>query len=529
MFPLSMSSYPFNNDSVTECGFAMKILSSGHLRFSAGVPWYETHSGATPILNVFLAYASSLLGIDPLLCAQVLDAAISVSAVGCIFLLSRTVSGSLRGGIASGLAAVLMGTYVFTTGSVWKEMLGISLLTFALLAYMRRNRIEFRILAFTILMLMPLVHHLVVAVTILVFGYLLTWSWCFALLNKLPKRRYVEDLSLIAIPMVWTGFYYSVISFDNMLMLSSPIRAWLLTASFVLVSIIGILVLSMQKHSRWTFAPIVGAGLLVLITLDYLGFLFPYSPSAPHVYFLLGAASAFLLGLAWYGSEVILETRPVYRAIQIALVVSPLSIIGFGMVSGFSLASHKVLFRTFDFIDIFIFLGIGTAIARLHDRHRKAYPIIGLLMVTCLLVSFPFAYKSQDLLGMRHDTQIYEMDTIEWVAAHASSPLVATDERLAYIAENSIGLPRTTFLPMALERNLSLSPEYYYLVEDSWASKGVNSYPEGNIVLLVSNLTLTLEAASVFYIGGPVGDRAILFSSSGAGNFIVYQLNGLLL
>ena len=523
IFPLSMSPYPFNNDSLTECGLAMKILGSGHLRFSVDVPWYGSHSGATPILNVLLAYASSVLGIDPLLCAQSLDAVIAVFTIGCIFLLSRLVSGSLRGGIVSAFAAVLMGTFVFTTGSVWKEMLGISLLVFTLLAYVRRDRIEFRILAFTILMLMPLVHHVVTAVTALIFGYLLLWSWYFALENKLPKRRYVEDTVLIAMPVAWAGLYYSIISFDGMSMLASPVRMSLLVAAFVLVSIIAFLVLSMQSHSRWTFAPIVGVGIFVLVTLDYLGFLFPYSPSAPHVYLLLGAASAFLFGLAWYGSEVILEERPVHRAIQLALVMSPLSIMGFGILSGFSLSAHKVLFRTFDLIDIFIFLGIGMAIVWLHGQHRKAYSILGFLMIVCLLVSFPFAYKSQDLLGVRHDTQIYELDTLEWVVTHANSPSVSTDERLAYMAESSFGLPRTTFLPMALERNLSLSPEFCYLVEDSWASKGVNSYPNGKIVLPVSNFTLRLEASNVIYIGGPIGDRAIVFLSTGWGEYMIYQ------
>jgi len=526
IFPLSMSPYPFNNDSLTECGLAMKILGSGHLSFSVDVPWYGTHSGATPILNILLAYASSVLGIDPLLCAQTLGAVVAVFTVGCIFLLGKLVSGSLRGGIVAAFAAVLMGTFVFTTGSVWKEMLGISLLVFALLAYMRRDRTEFRILAFTILMLMPLAHHLVAAVTILIFGYLLIWSWCFALAHKLPKRRYVEDFVLIAMPVAWAALYYMVISFDRISMLTSPVRVSLMVAAFVLISIIAYLILSIQSHSRWTFAPIVGVGVFVLVTLDYSGFLFPYSPSAPHVYLLLGAASAFMFGLAWYGSEVILEKMPVHRAIQVALVVSPLSIMGIGMLNGFSLSSHQVLFRTFDLIDIFIFLGVGVAIVWLYGQHRKAYSILGLLMIISLLVSFPFAYKSQDLLGVRHDTQIYELDTIEWVVTHGNSPLLSTDERLAYMAQSTFDIPRITFLPMALERNWSLSPEFYYLVEDSWASKGVNSYPNGKIVLPMSNFTLRLEAMNVLYIGGPIGDRAIVFLPTNVGEYMIYQYLG---
>jgi hypothetical protein len=523
ILPLSMSPYPFNNDSLTECGLAAKILSSGHLSFSIEVPWYGTHSGATPILNILLAYFSSVLGIDPVLCAQSLDAVIAVFTVGCIFLLGRLVSGSLRGAIVAAFAAVLMGTFVFTTGSVWKEMLGVSLLVFALLAYMNRDRTEFRILAFTILMLMPLVHHIVAAVTVLIFGYLLTWSWRFALAHRSPKRRYVEDLVLISMPVAWAALYYSVISFDRLSMLTSPVRVSFMAAAFVLVSIVAYRILSIQSHSRWTFAPIVGLGVFVLVTLDYLGYLFPYSPSAPPVYLLLVATFAFMFGLAWYGSEVILEKRPVHRSIQVALVVAPLSIMGIGMLNGLSLSSHQVLFRSFDLIDIFIFLGVSVAVVWLYGQHRKAYSILGLLMIISLLVSFPFAYMSQNLLGVRHDTQIYELDTIAWIEAHGNSPLVSTDERLAYMVESTYDIPRSTFLPIALKENWSLPPEFNYLVEDSWTSKGVNSYPNGKIVLPIGNFTMRLEASNVLYIGGPIGDRAMVFRSTGLGEYMIYQ------
>ena len=51
----------------------------------------------------------------------------------------------------------------------------------------------------------------------------------------------------------------------------------------------------------------------------------------------------------------------------------------------------------------------------------------------------------------------------------------------------------------------------------------MNSYPNGKIVLPISNLTLRLEAANVLYIGGPIGDRAIVFLSTGVGEYMIYQ------
>ena len=525
LLPLSMSPFPFNNDSLTECRLANNILNTHHLEFSSSAPWYGTHSGAIPILNVILAYMSSALGVTPLQCAQVLDAVVIVLTVGSLFLVVRLISGNLRGAVATGLSAVLLGTFVFTTGSAWKEMLGISLMTFALLAYVRRERMELRVLMFVILMMMPFVHHLVAAVTMLTFTYLLTWSWYFALANGSSKKRLMEDTLTILPPTVWMGVYYVSIGFDKASIISSPVKMSLLFISFGLISTVTVMILSLKRHYRWTFAPFVGMGLFALFVLDYFGFIFPYSSSAPAVYLVLGAAFAFLVALAWYGSEVILERKPLYRAIQVALLVSPISIIGFGILDGFSISSHQIVYRTFDFLDIFIFIGIGMGIVYLYENHRKAYRILGAVMILALLASFPFAYMSQDLLGVRHDTQAYEVDATTWIAEHSSSSWLASDERLCYIGQSMAGLPTHAFLPGDLRDNISLSPQVFCLVEDSWMSRGVNDYPNGKVVLPESNYTFKIEAANVFYIGGPSGDRAVVFFTSYMGERTVYSLN----
>jgi len=529
LLPLSMSQYPFNNDSLSECTLATRVLGSGHLDLSADAPWHATHSGATPVLNVLLAFISSVFGTTPLQCAQVLDAVVAVLTVGCVFLLGRLVSGSLRGGIASSFSAVLMGTFVFTTGSAWKEMLGIALLVFALFLYVRRSRIEFRVLAFTILMLLPLVHHLVALVALLAFAYLLSWSWFFAFSNGLPKRRHVEDLVLVVTPIIWAVAYYSLISFDRISLVSSPIRLVLFVASFVFISMIAITVLSMRRHSKWTFAPFVGGGLIVLIILDYLGFLFPYSPSASQLYFILVVSSGFLFGLAWYGTEVVVESRPVHRAVQIALIVSPLSILGYGILSGFSSASHQIVYRAIDFADIFIFMGIGTAVVWLYQRRRRAYYVVGFITIALLLASFPFAYESGKLLGVRHDTQAYEVDAIRWLSEHNDSPFLESDERLGHIANGIVGLGKHSDLPGALLLNTTittLEAGAIRLMEDSWASEGVNDFPYGKVVVAPSNYTWTLESSNVFYIGGPSTDRAIMFTRPIVGWLPVYGFEG---
>jgi hypothetical protein len=398
-------------------------------------------------------------------------------------------------------------------------------LVLLLVAYVRRNRVEFRALLLLALMIMPLVHHLVALVALLLVAYLLCWSWFFALANGLPKRKNLDDLAVVATPIVWAAVYYSVISFDRISLVSSPIKLIIFCVSFILVSLVAVVVLSKRTHSRWTFAPFVGGGLIVFLSLDYFGYLFRYTPSASHFYFFLVASSGLLLAVAWYGAEVIIERRPVYRAVQVALIVSPLSILGYGMLSGFSSVSFQIVYRTFDFVDIFMFLGIGTALVWLYERRRRLYTILGFITIASLLVSFPFGYASGPLLGVRHDTQAYEVDSIRWLSEHLDSPILVSDERLGHIAEGTVGIVKRPALPGALMRNITvpnLPVGAICLVEDSWTTSGVNDFPHGEIILPASNYAWTLEAANVIYCGGPASDRAVMFVFSFVGSSIVY-------
>ena len=96
ILPLSISQYPFNNDALAECGIASDILRNGHLTYDPGAPWYGTHGMAIPILDLLLAFVAGSLGVTPLACAQFVNAVFSVTTVGGLFVLVRSVSGSNR-------------------------------------------------------------------------------------------------------------------------------------------------------------------------------------------------------------------------------------------------------------------------------------------------------------------------------------------------------------------------------------------------------------------------------------------------
>jgi len=523
LMPLSISPYPFNNDSLTECGITAEILKTGHLEFSSSTPWYGTHGIDTPVLNVLMAFFSDVLGVEPLECAQVLGATVAVLTVCGVLIMGKMFSGELRGGVAAGFMAVLMGTFVFTTGSIWKEMLGISLLVLAILSYVRRTELEFRMLWFLILLMIPFVHHLVAAVAFVLFGYLLVWSWLFALRHGIARKRNVLDLIMIVIPTVIAVGYYHAVSFDRLSMISSPIRMALLIAGFAFLSFVAVAVLSMRGHSKWTFSPILGVVLMALIFLDYSGLVFPYSSSATNEYLLLGLATAFLASFAWYGAEVLLENKSAYRAVQLGLLLSPLTIVGYGFIGGLSLSSHQVLYRSFDFFDIFIFTGVAVGIVTVRRCHPRLYPVLGCATIVALVLSFPFAYSSGELLGVRHDTQVYEVEAFKWMSGQGDNITIVTDERLGYIGRSMTGITKDPALPQYLVAGVPFpSYPWFYMIESSWTTEGVNNYPYGRLVLSDTSYKLVLEAADVFYAAGPLNDQLVVFSAAPIGWNLIY-------
>ena len=525
LLPLSISQYPFNNDSLTECGMASEILDSGRLEFSSESSWYGSHSVDIPALNLVLAFISSVFGVSPLQCAQLLIAVVSLVTVGAVYLLGRMMSRSHVGGIVAGLTSVLMGTFVFATGSVWKESLGLCLVILLVTLYLKRDRLRYVSVVIAILFVLPLVHHLATAVSLLILVFLLVRSWHFALSKNTLRRRHWNELLVVSGAIVWAVGYYLFTSLDRLSLLTTGATVLLLPLSFGILVVLSVLVESIKTHSGFTYAPLVGVGVFSFVVVDYLGYVFPYSPSAPSYYLILAGVSAFFVGIAWYGAEIAVEVIRTYCTVQIGLLVAPATVVGVGIVGGFSGAAHQIVFRSFDFLDIFVFVGIAVALATMQRKRKRSYTAIGFLITAALMVSFPFAYYSDPLLGVRHDTQGYEVDTISWVSDADTGGYVVSDERIAYIAMSMFGYPKSSYLPSEILKNTSLTemvPGSYFLFEMNWVTGGVNDYPRGKVTIPASNFTLAIESGNSLYVGGPPADHIIVAAASSIGYVMVY-------
>jgi len=526
LLPLYHSPYPFNNDSLVACGIASDIMTSGHLDLSHDSAWSGTTSLYTPLMNLLLAFFSSSHGVNPVECAQLVAAVLSVVTIAAVALMGRIVSGFQFGGFAAGFAALLMGTFVFTTGSVWKETLSMSLFVLLIYSYMQRNQPRFRMLLFLILVCLPFAHHLTATVAFMMMTFLLIWSLFFAITHSGLQSRHYSDLLSVGLPVAVALVYYPLVADDQLFGSNGVIEILLLSATVCLLCLLAMGVLLRKSHSKWTFSPIVGAGLVIFLLADYLGYSFQYTPSVAHSYLLLVLASGIIVAAAWYGTEVIIERRPAYRAVQLGLLVSPITIMIFGLLGGFSVASHQVIYRTFDFLDVFIFLGIGMAFVTMRVRRSKIYLIVAICVIASLAISFPFAYESEQLLGVRHDTQTYEVEAAEWLDSHAYSAWLVSDERLGYISSVVSRLPKDPILPQYLLNNVSVSEDWFCMAEDSWTTTGVNDYPRGEVVILPTDYMWALAAADVIYLGGPLGDRIAIFAGSETGRSVMHVNSG---
>ena len=199
--------------------------------------------------------------------------------------------------------------------------------------------------------------------------------------------------------------------------------------------------------------------------------------------------------------------------VQLSLILAPLIVILFGIGTGSQSLSLKFVYRTFDFLQFFIFLGIGVVIADLGVKKIGASRLICIAVTVSLVCSFPFGFFTYSLLGVRHDTQAYELDSVYWLSEHSEDPNIVSDERLAYIARSTIWIEKRASLPYNIMLGNMLSPGYFHMAEDSWTVTGVNVFPEGLAVIDALRMQLIIDKCTVVYVGGPTEDKLYVFTS----------------
>ncbi len=519
LLPLSISPYPFNNDGLAEAVIANGIVDTGHLSISDLGGLVSTHSESTPVFNLMLAFISSAIGVEPMFVSQWMIAAISPLVAVTVFVMLQNFCGDRRASLAGAFFVTMFGTFVYLTASTWKESLGVCLYVLLMYAYSNRQDNRMKLFTIAILVTVPFVHHLVALVSYMSIAYLTGWSWVFALRNGSPRKRHYQDLIIVSVVVIFALAYYSSVSYDRLSYIGSVTSMLLIVGSMLLFFLPAAIALLMESHSKWTFAPIPAAAVVIIAYLDYTGHFFSYEPSAPWpFYLLLMVASAIMIALAWYGIEFIIESRSRFRAIPVGMLLPAATLILFALISPSVIDKQQLIYRSFDFADPALGLGIGMAfyaVARKPNLVKLVKPLF-VAFIAFLLASLPFGISTAELLGLRHDTQAFEVDAFEWIidVQNGTIPSVHNDERMSYIGMVLFGVGKDNTLPYVLVRNASLVPHEYNIYEEIWSKDGVNDFPRGLLKPSAAYMTRLFDAENVTYIGGSLDNRLVIFSSS---------------
>lgn len=521
LVPYSMSPLPFNNDGMTESRIATDILKDGDLEHPEGAFYTEMHSIITPAYNVLLAFVAAVLEESPFSVAQPSVAVFSVITIVSVFLIGLSLTANRRGALAGALTLCLLGTFVFVTASTWKESLGIALLALLVLAFMNRQKKQMLAAEVLILLLLPLVHHLVAFLAYLTIAYLTSWSVVFGLMNAGLRRRHVVDVIVIGITGLVGYIYYHVNSLDRLSYISSELGFFGLALTFSALFAAAVLALVRRSRLRISLAPIPAMLILGLSVWEYYNPLFPYEQGTPELILVLLIVMSVLISLAWYGLEITVESSSRFRAIPLGLLLPVVSLFVFALLFGFGLQSHQIIYRSFDFADLAMALGIAAAIGHLSKFRIRGVLAVSVL-IAALLISLPFGYLTGPLTGVRHDTQEYEVDAITWVYDHAGPDAnFQSDERLAYDARALYDYPKRASLPSNIVNQKVPGLSVYNMYEEEWTVVGVNDYPNGHPILNESYVLDLLNASNVLYVGGPEDNSAVIFRTSQPGMEVV--------
>lgn len=520
--PYTFSDYPFNNDGITEARIANDIVEAESLSYPPDSFYYDTYSVITPIYNVMIAFASSMIDISTFSISQVMVAMFSVLTVAAGYLVALRISNSYVGALSAAMVLSLLGTFVYLSGSAWKESLGVALLVLLTYAYMNRSDKRHLALELCILAVLPVTHHLVAIIAYLMIGYLTCWSVLNAYSNGRLSRTHFVDLAILGAAGLAAYAYYLGNSFQRLSDYGSLDNAMLIVIVFLALFSLTAFALSSRRRTRFTFAPVVGIAVAFFVYLDYSDPVFPYARGFGSNVLFLGVLYSVVIAFAWFGFEKIVKSSSRFRAIPLGLLLPVLTLLLFALISGLNLESHKVIYRTFDFVGISLALGVSVAVASIANKRLRTVTVASLAII--LVCTFPFAYMTEPLVGIRHDTQQYEVDAIAWVDVHAgSSYTLRCDERLSYDAQALYDFGKDPYLPSILAAyNISAFRIMNVLLEE-WMVIGVNDYPRGHPVLDAEYVDLVLMYSDVRYVGGPEANQLFLFQTSPAKYISIFE------
>ena len=516
LYPLVWSPHPYNIDGFVEARMAEDIFDTGSLEVPADATYAGSYVIHMPFFNSLLAMFSHVMGVEPVLLAQVFAA--TIGAVSCVlaFLLFHVMTGSRRVALLGGLFMSLLGTYVFCTTSVWKENLGLLSLVLVAALFLERRDVRLRVLLTLLLVMMTFIHHHSAVMTYMFFSFATAAEGYVAMKKRSWSWHNYADVGTMFFVWPLAVLYYSGIELPYYDFLTPDTGMYLMIAVSCAMAVLMTFFLSertrrSKRHYLKIVIPVLGAGLLVL---NYLRPIFPGIAGTQEPVLVFGLVYIALVLPMWFGAESLLKPSERTTPMLYALVFAPLTMILFALLRALDATSHMIIYRTFDFLDIAMALMFAAGVVVLLLRMRTSLHILGALFLVLVLGTTPLAFQTEQLFGVHNQTYEYEVDALNWIGSHAGDARIDSDQRLGTVCGVLTGMNGSSDLGFRIRDGQSVSSYDLLVLKSSWSVAGAQQFPLGQVVLDQALLDAFLEEQNVVYLAGPADDQLIIAMSA---------------
>ena len=513
--PLLFSPLPLNPDGFPLARVAQQITATGTSRLTPTD--VNNYTEQMPVYSLLWSMLAQVGGLGVLADLQAMMPLLTATVVLPAYLLGVKATRSRVVGFASGLFVAMFGSFLFLTSAAMKESLGLLLLPTVVLLFQERADPRKRALAAALLLLLPFLHHLT---TLMAFGMVCA---LIVLQHSRSVTRGTFSARRLALDIV-TGPALGVVPWVYYSQVGMPyFRALVTVGAVALFVSLAVLLAALLVPRRRPSRPrpgkrlVVPASRVLLVPAIALAALWVNGQTSLFVgvagtqaaLVTVLPAVAVLVAFAFLGFQLVLRTTNRASDLVLSMLTAPVCLVLFGFLRGLDPLGQVIVYRAFDFLDyaLALLVGVGFAIAWGRLRiSRAAQLALGAGLFAVLLATTPMAWNSQAVFGVNEVTTPAEFQTLA-VLASLHPRNVATDQRLAYIAQSWFEYPASPALPWLLENHEAVSGYDYAVVLASWMTIGAQVYPAPNIVLSPAVISAFLQANRVVYTAGSGADQ----------------------
>ncbi len=490
IYPVFVSSMPYNYDALLEARAGQFIANHGNLSYPPGVAYNNHHTPVTPFLNALLGAIAQMTGVNVMTFLPYLFPFLSSIGVIGWYLLAKRMTGKDEIAMFTGILFALSGTYVLHTALIWKQALGLAIMPFALYTYKKRNAVSL-----FLLILLPLIHHYVALITYIIISYEIFLD-LYLKHHKHLLLSSEDKMWLIAVPSLWAymATYYIARHFDRLSEMSPSGNLWLFISLFVLIYILSIRAFKLHfRGFRIKYYLLVAIAPIGIYVLYFFVSIFPHTPKFNFYTFIFTFGYLLLLPLVAMGYALLLFTDYTDKKLYLSTLTAPMHMILFFFLRGLDLVSYVSISRTFDFTDFSWFTGTSAAAYTFKKKKIVVYALIFVVIST----TTPLTYYSMQAFGVNSYVYDDEYHAGLWIKTYLDNVTIDSDERIGHIIYNSFDIRSGYALPYELVHGLTVKSRYW-IVSDIW-NQCAQLRPMAPVKI---NVRALLEKNSVIFSSG---------------------------